>query len=160
MSIEPDAKAILSKHQRRHVEVVMSTLEEAVTEIEWLASSGAVRAGSLKVMHDDLPPGFLDRAGPLLVRLRERIAHAAEMLGLPPRRQSRKGAVRAIVTGAVIRLEDINPSQLRGYGTVDSRFAAEVQPMIDELRAGFAELGTLLGDSDRRRRTDETMRNE
>ncbi len=138
----------------------MSTLEEAVAEIEWLASGSTALPGSLTVMHDDLPPAFRERAAPLLTLLRERIARAAEALGLPARRQSRRGAVRAITTGAVIRLEDINPSQLRGYGAVDPRFVSEVQPMITELRSGFSELGALLGEAERQRRGDRDARTE
>jgi hypothetical protein len=62
-------------------------------------------------------------------------------------------------TAAIIRIEDGSPDQLRGYGTVDTRFALDVAPRLREIKEELALLGALLGpaETDRLRMSVENL---
>jgi hypothetical protein len=133
----------LNENQRRHLSVVLTLLEEALVEIEDTAASAGTPRGALTEYADDLPPGFAERAAPRIASLRRSIAEMVEGLGLTAGVISRRGIVRAITSAEAVRIEDSTARQLRGFGTVDPRFDATIQPLLDAMHAELKAIGRL-----------------
>jgi hypothetical protein len=135
----------LNEPQRRHFEVLLAMLEDAITEIQRLADPrSSPSSGSLTRYADDLPPTFAAAAGPLLDALRAQIGRLSADLSLTPRHRSRRRAIRALLLAETVRIEDSHVDALRGYGTVDPSARAIVQPVLDEIHATLATLVRLL----------------
>jgi hypothetical protein len=141
-----DPHPVLNENQRRHFAVLLVGLDDALHRVELLSDTAHPIAGPLTHHADDLPPRFDDRVRPLVRELRSRIGHLAEVLGTGPREHSRARSIRALVTSAVIRLEDSRARGLRGYGAVDPSVARELDPVIDDLMARFRAVSALLAD--------------
>jgi dGTP triphosphohydrolase len=139
---------VLNENQRRHFEVVLSMLEDAVARVEALCNPELATNGVLTVVEDDLPHGAARRAQPLIESIRAQIARLASDLQLAPRRVSRRRVVQALLTSEVIRIDDSTPSQLRGYGVVDARFDAVVAPRLGEIRDTLMNLARTLRSDD------------
>src|SRR6266536_3126254 len=110
---------IVNEPQRRHIEVVLSSLQRALRDIEHLADSAGEQRDELTVFDRDLPADFSGRLRHGVKSAREKIDRAIAMLGMVPRHRSRAAAVRAAITSAIIRLEDTHSYKMRGYGPVD-----------------------------------------
>lgn len=134
----------LNANQHRHFEVFLSMLQDALAEIEALAAPAAGRPDGLVWYHDDLPSDFDAAIQPLLVSLREDIRQLAELLEITPQRRSRVRLIRALATSEIVRLDDSYAEKLRGYGAVDPRAGARINPILDQMRA---DLGQLLSSS-------------
>jgi hypothetical protein len=141
LSVPPfdPADVTLNEHQRRHFAVVLTLLEESLAEIERVGTNTRGGAGSLMEYADDLPPGFAAQVGPRIAMLRKLIAGLVASLALEPGVTSRRSVVRALAAGEAVRIEDSDAKQMRGFGAVDPRFGATIQPVLDamhvELRA-------------------------
>jgi len=135
---------LLNPNQRRHFEVLFSMLEDELLRIERLATESEMPARNLTVVDNDLPLHFADHARPLLAATRRLVSELASELRLKPRRVSRRRSIHAALTAAVIRIDDSSPSELRGYGDVDPRFATEVGPAVNAIRESVVALASLL----------------
>jgi hypothetical protein len=157
-SSDPERAPVLNENQRRHFEVLLSMLEESLQRIETLSSSLSMNGG-MSIVKDDLPSTFILEAEPLIASIRARIGRLAAVLELTPRTVSKRRTISALLTAAIIRIEDSSPEQLRGYGTVDPRFALDVAPRLREIRKALALLGSLLGpaETDRWRASVENL---
>ncbi|MFN2602392.1 MAG: hypothetical protein ABR582_06490 [Gemmatimonadaceae bacterium] len=138
-----DNPSILNENQRRHFEVFVSMLEEAIHEVEVLAGSPSRRADGMISYDDDLPVGFAPEMLPRVESLRVQIAQLVELLDLPRRRRSRARLVRALLTAQIVRTDDSYVRKLRGYGAVDDRAAERIDPIIDAIRADLIQLRQL-----------------
>ena len=137
------AALVLTESQRRHFEVVLAKLEETLDEIDRLSrpTTHASPSPRLKVFADDLPPDFTSRSAMASRAARERIADLAAELGLAPQRTSPFRTVRALLHGEIVRLQDSVSPALKGYGTLDPRAPAVIDPALREL---IAHLATML----------------
>jgi len=133
----------LNENQRRHMSVVLTLLEEALVEIERAAGGGGTPRGSLTEFVDDLPEGFTARAAPRIALLRRQIAEMVQGLGLTSAVTSRRGIVRAVASAEAVRLEDSTAKQLRGFGAVDPRYDATIQPLLDAMHAELKAIGRI-----------------
>lgn len=133
-------RALLNEHQRRHFEVLLARLEDALVQVERLAARDPEGSRRLTLYREDLPAGFVDAIRPALGRARELIAGLADDLRLQPRMASRARSIRALLTAGIVRVEDSGAPNLRGYGYVDPRVAHEIEPALDELRATLASV--------------------
>jgi len=147
--IEGDAPNVsLTESQRRHFEVVLAKLEGTLDEVDRLARPGApTQRSSLTLLVDDVPPDFGPRIAAVSNTLRGRIAALAAQLGLAPQPASRSRTVRALLIGETVRLQDSVSRALKGYGALDPRAPAVIDPAIGEL---IALLGTILRALDTR----------
>ena len=135
---------LLNEHQRRHFEVFLSMLQDALAEIEALAAPATGRPDAHVWYHNDVPSGFDAAIQPLLVSLREDSRQLAELLEITPQRRSRVRLIRALATSEIVRLDDSYAEKLRGYGAVDPRAGARINPILDQMRA---DLGQILSSS-------------
>jgi hypothetical protein len=122
--------------------VVLAKLEDALDEIDRLARPVA-HAGDrrkLTVVADDLPPDFASRTDAAIDAARGRIADLAAQLGLAPQRASRFRTVRAILHAEMVRLQDSFSRGLKGYGALDPRAPAVIDPAVRDLVALLATM--------------------
>jgi hypothetical protein len=136
---EPNAP-LLNVPQRRHFEVFLSQLQDALVEVEILSTPSDGRTDALITYDDDLAPGFAKRMHPLLESLRDDIADLARLLEVKPTRRSRVRLVRALITAEVIRLDDSYAAKVRGYGAVNPAAGATIDPILDRIRADLTGL--------------------
>lgn len=141
-----DPHPVLNENQRRHFAVLLVGLDDALHRIELLGDPTHRIAGPLTHHTDDLPSRFDERVRPFIRDLRERIIRLAASLGTGSREHSRARSIRALVTSAVIRLEDSRARGLRGYGAVDASVAKELDPVIDDLMQRFRAISHLLAE--------------
>lgn len=136
---------VVNANQRRHFEVLLSRLEESVVRIERLLDDRVAIAGpTLAVMDHDVPPAFHDHATPVLHELRRRIERLAHLLGVEPRRVSRRRLIAATLNAEAIRVEDSLSPQLRGYGHVDPSVHQHLDPLLIDITASLTELAAAL----------------
>lgn len=140
---EPDRSPVLNDNQRRHFEVLLSMLEDSLARIDELCSEPSTNR-TLTIVNDDLPPKFAVDAEPLMTSIRARVVQLAAALNLSPRSLSKRRAIATLLTAEVIRIEDSAPERLRGYGSVDPRFADEIAPQLREIREELARLSSML----------------
>ena len=141
---ESGQASVLNENQRRHFEVLLSMLEDSLVHVEELCDVSRPSDTILTVVDNDLPPRAADLARPVVRGIREQIARLASDLQLPPRRVSRRRTIRALLTSEIIRIDDSAPDQLRGYGSVDPRYADAVAPQLREIRSALVQLTELL----------------
>jgi hypothetical protein len=142
---EPHA-SVLNANQRRHYEVLLAGLENALAELGTALSKpeGESHAHALTTVREDLPAGLADAVAPRLARARALIHAAAAGWGLTARETSRRRTLKAALTAQLIRLEEGSVDHLRGYGDIHPDAAGEVDPVLSELHAIVADLLTLL----------------
>src|SRR5215207_1137969 len=111
---------LLTDPQRRHFEVVLAKVEDALDEIDRLAQPTAPESQrrALTVLADDLPPDFASRTAAASHSARDRLADLAARLDLVPQRASRFRTVRALLISEIVRLQDSFSPALRGYGAL------------------------------------------
>lgn len=131
---------LLNVPQRHHFEVFLSMLQDALVEVEILSTPIIGRTDALIAYDDDLAPDFATRMQPLLASLRDDIADLARLLEITPTRRSRVRLVRALITSAIVRLDDSYVAKLRGYGAVNPGAAGTIDPILDRIRADLAGL--------------------
>jgi hypothetical protein len=148
MHSESAGERLLNANQRRHYEALLTGLENTLAELETALDPAHRQTHDrvLTVMHDDLPPGVADAAGPRVTRARALIGSAASRWGLTAREASRRRAIRAALTAQLIRLEESSVGSLGGYGAIHPDAAAEVDPVLRELHEIVAELLALVRD--------------
>jgi hypothetical protein len=129
--------------QRRHLAVFLAQVEDAVAEVERLATSPS-SSSRLRTDDPDLPRGFGAAVSPEIERVRAGLVALADRLGLAPLQQSRAREVQGLLSIAIVQLEDAGSRGLKGYGAVDPRLPALLDPALQELRAGLARILAML----------------
>lgn len=143
------SQSFLNEPQRRHFEVFLALLEDALIEIEYFANpSPAPGPDRLTVYDADLPSEFTESARPLFDWIREEMAALAEALGLRQQHRSTKRTVNAILTAELVRLDDSYADKLRGYGAVNPRARTEINPVLDGIRSSLTTLLASLESGD------------
>jgi hypothetical protein len=143
----PYDRALLNGPQRLHLAVLAAGIEDAITEIARLTDPPTRSSSTLTHLDDDLPPGFAEHVAPILDRLRASLTQFADDFELEARSYSRARSVGAYVTSAVARIDESGVDQLRGYGVVAPGLGTVLDPMLRDLRARLAAIGTVLHDS-------------
>lgn len=133
---------LLTEPQRRHFEVVLAKLEDALDEVDRLARPIAQTSQrpTFALLADDLPPDFASRIARAAHTARGRIADLAAWLGLAPQHASRRRTVRALLIAEMVRLEDSLSPALKGYGTLDPNAPDVIDPALRELLALLATM--------------------
>ena len=141
---------LLTTSQRRHFEVVLAKLEDALDEIDRLACRDVRQPQQRRFtdIADDLPPDFAARITPASQSARDVIADLAQRLGLAPQPASPFRTVRALLHAEIVRLQDSVSSALKGYGVVDSRAPAVIDPALRELITHLAMMLRALDSPD------------
>ena len=132
---------LLNHPQREHLAVMLAQMEDALDSVARLARTEPP-TGRLTAYDDDVPPVFADRVGPTITRLRGRIAAIAAEFRLDGRRISRARSISALVTAALIHIEDSRARNLRGYGEIAPELASVLDPRLEELRGDWTVIKT------------------
>jgi hypothetical protein len=140
----PDETIPLNGPQRLHFEVILASLEEAVSDVEQIALGSAHTARRLKRMENDLPPRFWERAAPHVASLRAHAAMLTSVLGLKGLESSANRTVRAVLTAQAVQIEDSLSSHLRGYGPVDPDVPARLDPALLAIKDDLDAMRALL----------------
>jgi len=122
---------------------VLASLQRALREIEQLAKPDGEEPGELTVFERYFPPDFSGRLRHAIQSARAKVQRIIERLNILPRHRSRAAAIRAVITSAMIRLDDTHSYKMRGYGSVDPSVATELDPLIDELIEEFRSMQRL-----------------
>jgi hypothetical protein len=138
---------LLTDPQRRHLTVTLAQLEDAVREVRAAVDSPAA-SGVLRAETDDLPTRFRRRAVRELAEIEARMQSLVDQFHLRLEPVSRLRRVLPLLSGSADRLEDTRSARLSGYGAVDSRLAAVLDPAIDDLQQRLLALAALLDPSD------------
>lgn len=138
---QQDDNVILNEPQRRHFEVFLAMLENALEEIEGLASLPLKSSeDSVTVYDPDLPKAFCDQARSVISSVRSRTRSLASVLKIETQHRSRVRTVRALLTAELVRLDDSYARKLRGYGRVNPRVERELDPLLDAIRSELVQL--------------------
>ncbi len=132
---------VLNEPQRRHIEVVLWSLQRTLAELEKLGAPAA--RTELVTLDPDLPANFSATVRTTIDAARVKIDRLVELLHISPRRRSAGAAVRAAVHAAVVRLEDCHSYKMSGFGKVDPSVAAILDPLIDELLLDFRSMAEI-----------------
>jgi hypothetical protein len=139
----PSDTVAITESQRRHLAVFLAQVEDAVAEVERLAtappSSSRLRTDDL-----DLPAGFGPAVSPEIERVRAGLVALADTLGLVPLQKSRTREVQGLLSIAVVQLQDAGSRGLKGYGSVHPQLSPLLDPALQELRAGLARILAML----------------
>jgi hypothetical protein len=124
-----DAGPVLTDPQRGRLSAILGELREALGEARTLLAHDA-----------SLAPGTRDEASQLTEQLRDQVAAALVALDLAPRAIPVNRRIRSLLLAQRIRLLDAHAEKLSGYGRVDPRLAAQLNPKIDSLLSTLAAL--------------------
>ncbi|HUJ31207.1 MAG TPA: hypothetical protein VLY23_08005 [Candidatus Acidoferrum sp.] len=115
----------LGENHRRAVSVLMRGTEQACKEVEeWLERT----SGALTEVREDVPPEQEARLRELTARLRAEVQEFSGKVTLDKRRMSRRRSIAAIVCAALIDLEEVQDSGLKGYG----KMSEEAKEVLNE----------------------------
>lgn len=130
-------KIELSENHRRAVSIVMRGVESACAEIlEWL-----VRPSSVLIdVRADLIPNEQARLRELAERLRTEVREFAEKVSLDKRRMSSRRSVAAIVSAALVDLQEVQASELKGYGILAEDPKRVLDESINSMMTLFEEM--------------------
>jgi hypothetical protein len=134
----------LNENQRRHFEVVLASLEDALVRTEQMSGPTGIDDRLLTHIAHDVPPEFGSASAPAIAAIRAEIARLAQTMHLEGRRPSTRRMMRAILVSQIVHLEDSDARRLRAYGSVDPRLASTLDPalgaLIDILRGLLYDL--------------------
>jgi len=136
---ESAKKLHLSENHRRVVSVLMRRVE---TVCEGILQDLDRKSGLLHNMEDDVPPEQARMLRLLAEKLRAEVARVESEISLDPAIRSRKRSIAARISSAIIDLEEIGGSGLRGYGAVSE----ELEQALGEK---FARLVGVLQEMER-----------
>ena len=134
----------LNGPQRLHFEVILASLEKALSRLELIALGREHSGCRLTRMDNDLPESFWECATPLVERLRAQVASLSTAMALTERHTSPKRLVRALLTSQIVRIEDSSASRLRGYGAVDPAVLGLLDPALHALQGDLHAMLDLL----------------
>ena len=118
-------KIELGENHRRVISVLMRGTEGACDEmIEWLDRSSS----ALVEVRADLELEQQARLRELAARVKAQVQEFTSKVSLDKRRISRRRSVAAIVSAALIDLQEVQASGLKGYG----RMPEDPKPVLEE----------------------------
>ena len=136
---------LLTDGQRRHLSASLEHVEMALGEIEALATPGASPKRVVLIhMLRDLPPGFDQEVHAPLARARALIEEIAATFGLRPNLSSAQRTVQTLALSSLVVLEDAFSRRIRGYGEINPRLPATLDPALTRLHAEVAAIGEAL----------------
>lgn len=149
--MQPDELIPLNGPQRLHFEVVLASLEKALSRLEQIALGMEHTGCRLTRMDDDLPESFWEDASPLVERLRAQVAALSIAMGLKARHTPSRRTVRALLTSQIVKIEDSSSGRLRGYGAVDPAVEGRLDPALEALQRDLHAVLDLLSSGVERR---------
>lgn len=126
--------------QRRHFEVVLASLENALVHVETLARADSPDARRLTQVEHDLPAGMFERMVPRIAALREHLSRLAAGMRLEAHVRSEARTINALLTSQIVHIQDSYAHTLRGYGDVDPRLAAQLDPVMESIERELVAL--------------------
>jgi hypothetical protein len=141
----------LNGPQRLHFEVILASLEKALSRLELIAQGREHGGCRLTRMDGDLPDAFWEGAAPIVERLRAKVASLATAMALTERHTSSKRLVRTLLTAQLLKIEDSSSSRLRGYGAVDPAVEGRLDPALEALQLDLHAVLDLLSSGVERR---------
>ena len=132
-------KLQLGENHRRVVSVLMRRVE---TVCDGILADLDRKSGLLHNMEDDVSPEQARKLRELAEKLRREVARVESEISLDPAVRSRMRSIAARISSAIIDLEEVGGSGLRGYGTVSK----ELERALDEK---FARLTAVLQEMER-----------
>jgi hypothetical protein len=123
----------LNGPQRRHFEVVLASLEDALVRIEQLAGATGPDARLLTQRSADVRAGFSARVAAPIASIRERIGRLVRATKLEARRPSTARTIRALLNAQIVHLQDSSAHRLRAYGDVDPRATTTLDPELQAI---------------------------
>lgn len=136
---ESAKKLQLGENHRRVVSVLMRRVEMVC---EGILQDLDRKSGLLYSLEDDLAPEHARKLRELAEKLRKEVARVESEISLDPAVRSRKRSIAARISSAIIDLEEVGGSGLRGYGAVSK----ELEQALDEK---FARLTAVLQEMER-----------
>jgi len=148
----PPANLIpLNGPQRLHFEVILASLEKALSRLELIAQGREHAGCRLTRMDGDLPDAFWEGAAPIVERLRAKVASLSTAMALTERHTSAKRLVRTLLTAQLLKIEDSSSGRLRGYGVVDPAVEGRLDPALEALQLDLHAVLDLLSSGVERR---------
>jgi Ni,Fe-hydrogenase III large subunit len=136
----PDSsrKIEVGENHRRAISVLMRAIESATGDVvEWLTRSST----TLTEVRADLTPDQQARLRDLVVQVNAEVQRLEARIVLDKKRLSRRRSVAALASSALIDIQEVQASGLRGYG----RLVEEAKPVLDDsLRRMALLLGQML----------------
>jgi len=129
-------KLKLGENHRRVVSVLLRGLEGTCDEIEATLEE---TAGVMRRVSEDLSLEQRDALRRMSAAVRSEIRRITSEIELDPAMNSRRRRIRALLSSAIVNLEESDPKKLRGYGFLAEEAARRLE---DE----FARLLTMLDE--------------
>ncbi len=130
-------KIEFGENHRRVISVLMRGTERACDEVvEWLDH----RSTMLAEVHDDLTPDAKAELRVLAGRLKTEVLAFSRRVALDKKQSSIRRSVAAIVSTALIDLQEVQNSGLRGYGTLGDREREALEQSIHRMATLLHEM--------------------
>jgi len=149
--MQPVEPIPLNGPQRLHFEVILASLEKALSRLELIALGKEHDGCRLTRMDGDLPDAFWEGAAPIVGRLRAKVASLSTAMALAERHTSSKRLVRTLLTAQLLKIEDSSSGRLRGYGVVDPAVEGRLDPALEALQLDLHAVLDLLSSHERDR---------
>lgn len=129
----------LTEAQRQYLSIALAHLDDALAELEHLASA-PVRPSPLTTESQDLPEGYGAAITRDLGLARDRLQHLARVLRLEPRPRSRAREVQGLLAITLVEAEEAESARLGGYGSVDRGLSTLLDPALADVRAALTRM--------------------
>jgi GTP-binding protein EngB required for normal cell division len=121
----------LNENHRRALRAAFAALEETLTGVETILTRSSSEFGRYR---PDLSPVQQQVLGDYVLKLRARMREVLEYLRIaPPAQVASRAAIDTALCSVEIMLEEVGPSRLRGYGSLDPEASAEVERLLADL---------------------------
>jgi hypothetical protein len=145
---ESAKKLQLGENHRRVVSVLMRRVE---TVCDGILADLDRKSGLLHNMEDDVAPESAKLLRELAEKLRKEVARVESEISLDPAVRSRKRSIAARISSAIIDLEEVGGSGLRGYGAVSKETERELGEKFARLTAVLQEMERVAESRDERK---------
>ena len=136
MSSRPEVLK-LSRNHRRVLSVVLRNLERTCDGVtEWVEKG----SGILQEVVDDLSASQKERLRTLSEDLRGEVRRLDSQITLDHSQQSRRAALVALLSAAIVELEDSDSARLVGYGALAPATQTRIDSELARLIAALDEM--------------------
>lgn len=144
--VQPDpTDQHLSEPQRRHLEVVLGTLERLLDLIDGMAQSPRRRSTSvLAVDVADVPSKTFAALEPHLQAARAQVRHLTTNLSLRPQHRSTRQRLHALLIEEMVRLDERADRMLSGFGEMHPGVPSLLDPSLGAIREALAAMQRLV----------------
>jgi hypothetical protein len=140
-------KLQLGENHRRVVSVLMRRVE---TVCDGILADLDRKSGLLHNMEDDVAPEKARILRELAEKLRSEVARVESEISLDAAVRSRKRSIAVRISSAIIDLEEVGGSGLRGYGAVSKELEQELDEKFARLIAVLQEMERVAESRDER----------